>query len=762
MGNGNSSVTQAEVYADNPDGRSAELLSLIEAQCAYMRAETRRAIEAYLLTEHQAFAQRFDLDYFQALHVRAVGVSELTLADLERYVPQWKALVPENPAVRAGVIRRLALAYPIARGAAPRTWAALGGDDPAVQEAYRHAYGTPFETARASAPADDRERAAPQSEAESGLGDLEDRLEWINLPGGAVLFREGEESDSLYVIVSGRLRAVVVGEDGGERVLREMSRGEMVGELGVLTGEKRSATIYAIRDSAVVKMPKAALDRLMQSYPPVVMRITRTIANRLRLSHVTSRPTNTLMTFALVPAGASVPVADFARRLAGALAAYGATLHVNRARLDGWLGAGVADASPDGVANCRMVAWLSEQESHYRYLLYEADAAPSNWTSRCIRQADRVLILAEANADPQPRETERQMASTGTAARAELVLLHAPSTRRPLGTHRWLEPRRIHGHHHVRQDNEEDLERLVRRITGRALGLVLSGGAARGYAHIGVWRALREAGFPIDLVGGTSMGALLGAGYVLGLDDEGQLDQLLQSFASSRKVIDVTVPVVSLLASRKVTDILQTMFGDTRIEDLWRPFFCISSNLTRAKPMIHRQGPVWEAVRASLAIPGIFSPVLYEGDVLVDGGVLNNWPVDVMAEEFSQGGPIVAVNINPDRDLIREYNFGPSISGWRALLGRLSPFGKKIAAPSIFETIVRTMLVNDVQRARAKRGLADLHIHPPVERYATFDWDRYPEIREIGYCAAQQAIEEWRRNPSGSRLAECLKRSSAG
>jgi lysophospholipid hydrolase len=750
MSSGDSSGTQDKGQSDGSDRQPAGLLFRIEAQCIHMRVEIRRAVEAYLLSDDPAFARRFDFDYFQGLHVKAVDPRELAPADLERYAPHWKALVPEDPALRAGLIRLLGQKHRLCWEAAPRIREALGCDTLAVQEAYRRAEGKPLESAFAHGSDEESNRAASASTAESAVFRLEDCLEWIELPGGAVLFHEGEESHCLYVIVSGRLRAVVAGTEAGERALREMSRGEMVGELGVLTGEKRSATIRAIRDSVVLKLPQSALERVMQEYPSALVRINRTIANRLRLSHVASRPKNTLMTFALVPAAAGVPAADFSLRLAEGLAVSGATLHVNRARLESWLGAGVAEAPPDGIEHRRIVAWLSEQESHYRYILYEADPTPSNWTSRCIRQADRVLVLAEASADPTPGEVERQIALAGAEPRAELVLLHGPGTRRSAGASQWLAPRHVQGHYHVRQGDGADLGRLVRRLTGRALGLVLSGGAARGYAHIGVWRALREAGFQIDVVGGTSMGALLGAGYALGWEDDGQMDRLLRDFASFRKVVDVTLPMVSLLASRKVTDILLQVFGDTQIEDLWRPFFCISSNLTRAKLMIHRHGPLWRAVRASFAIPGVFSPVLHEGDVLVDGGVLNNWPVDVMAQEFSQGGPIVAVNISPDRDMVKDYQFGPSVSGWQVLLGRWNPFGKKVTAPSIYETILRTMTVNDVQRARAKRGLADLHIHPPVECYGAFDWDRYPEIIDLGYRAARQVIEEWRRDSAGS------------
>ena len=215
----------------------------------------------------------------------------------------------------------------------------------------------------------------------------------------------------------------------------------------------------------------------------------------------------------------------------------------------------------------------------------------------------------------------------------------------------------------------------MRRVTGRGLGLVLGGGGARGFAHIGVFKALRECGIAVDLVGGTSMGAILSATFAMGLNYEDTL-KLARQLASPLKLFDPTMPVVSFFASGKVTQVLERIYGDTQIEDLWMPCFCVSSNLTHAVAMVHRRGPLWQAVRASMAIPGVFSPILAEGDLLVDGCVLNNLPIDVM-QRLNHDGPIIAVNVFPDVDLLRDYHFGPSISGWQALAGKLNPLRRK-------------------------------------------------------------------------------------
>jgi len=233
--------------------------------------------------------------------------------------------------------------------------------------------------------------------------------------------------------------------------------------------------------------------------------------------------------------------------------------------------------------------------------------------------------------------------------------------------------------------------------------------------------------------------------------------RLAQELSSRQALFDLTLPLVSFFASHKVTSVMRKIFEDTQIEDLWKPFFCVSSNLTRATPMVHRSGPVWQSVRASCAVPGIFSPILYEGDLLVDGAMLNNLPIDVM-DDLSQGGPIVAVNVSPEIDLVQDYRFGPGISGWQVLVSRLSRPKNNIQAPSIFENILRSMSIADVNRVRSMLGLVDLYLCPPVGRFGILDFQCYAEIIEIGYQAAKQAIEAWQRHPSGSKLSEHLAR----
>jgi predicted acylesterase/phospholipase RssA len=254
-------------------------------------------------------------------------------------------------------------------------------------------------------------------------------------------------------------------------------------------------------------------------------------------------------------------------------------------------------------------------------------------------------------------------------------------------------------------------------------------------------RALEEAGVRIDVIGGTSMGALVGGSYAI---DHGYAEMVdyAKNSSSRKQLIDLTLPLTSFSASRKVTKLYQHMFGDIQIEDLWRPYFCVSSNLTRAEPMIHSEGSLWAAVRASSAIPAIFAPVQHSnGDVLVDGGVMNNLPIDVMRQRRDVGH-VIGINVIPAREKMRNYCFGPSISGWDILWRRINPFAQKLRAPSLFGSLMRTVEINDAYRMKPPtfQCVADLLIQLPLEQFRTLDFDSYAAIIECGYQATQQFI----------------------
>ncbi len=272
-----------------------------------------------------------------------------------------------------------------------------------------------------------------------------------------------------------------------------------------------------------------------------------------------------------------------------------------------------------------------------------------------------------------------QAGGTADGTQQSLILLHPNSNQEPRGTHAWLTPRQVSGHYHIRWDREADVARLARFLAGRAVGLVLSGGGTRGFAHIGVIRALAEAHVPIDFIGGTSMGSFIAAQYAMGWD----YDLMLQrNMALSRSVFDFTLPLVALLRGRRLARKLQLAFGERHIEDLWLPYFCVSSSLTRAEAVVHRLGPVWRSLRASAGLPGILPPLAYDGDWLVDGALLNNLPIDIMSN-LCDGGIVIAVDVGVSMDMAESVPYGESLSGWQVVWNKVNPFATKLNVPNI-------------------------------------------------------------------------------
>ncbi|MCE5279773.1 MAG: cyclic nucleotide-binding and patatin-like phospholipase domain-containing protein [Planctomycetaceae bacterium] len=575
---------------------------------------------------------------------------------------------------------------------------------------------------------------------EPTLAGIESVVEWVNLKRGDVLFRQGDSGDSLYLIVTGRVCVVRQGRDGPS-VIAELSRGESVGEMALITGEARSADIYAMRDSILLRLSREAFDKIVEQCPVLMRSIAKTLIGRLRAADESRAEGGLLRTVAVLPASTTVPAEDFCNRLVMALAPLGSVLHLTSQRVETILGTGAAQSAAGEAQAAALAAWLDEQEAAHRFIVLQCDGDASAWTHRCIRQADRVLVAARADADPTVGAVE-QAALAGqtqlTAARRTLVLLHADGSKLPSGTKRWLMPRSMHDHLHVRLDRDGDFARMARALAGRSIGLVLGGGGALGLAELGVIRALEEAGVPIDMVGGTSMGAVISCLHALGHDYHSGLKMNRAAWIDAKPFRAYALPFVSLFQSPRFDGIAKTACGYCDIEDLWLPFFCVSSNLTHSDMKVHRSGTLWRAVRASATIPGVAPPMVDDGDLLVDGGVVNNLPGDVMREQGAN--TVIVVDVHPEEEMHVEYEDMPSC--WQILWSRVLPMRKRINVPSLLSLLVRSTMMSSHNRKKAVHAAADLHFTPPVTHYKLLQFAAMDEIARIGYDYARQYIAQ--------------------
>jgi predicted acylesterase/phospholipase RssA len=255
-------------------------------------------------------------------------------------------------------------------------------------------------------------------------------------------------------------------------------------------------------------------------------------------------------------------------------------------------------------------------------------------------------------------------------------------------------------------------------------------------------RALEEAHVPVDTFGGASFGALMAAVRARG-DDSGGVAAAMQEFLIGRgSPIDLTAPAAALTGGRRIVSMLRDGFGDVQIEDLWHRFFCVSSNLTRGTLQVHTEGPVWNAVRASISIPGLFPPVNSgNGDVLVDGAVMNNLPVDVM-RPFNDGGPVVAVNLRGELSFrSQDLPHHGVLSGWKVFRRRINPFASPLELPGLIDVLLRTTEMGSVLSSKAMEQRADLVFHPPVHDIGLLEFGAHERLIEAGYRHAAQVLE---------------------
>ncbi len=499
--------------------------------------------------------------------------------------------------------------------------------------------------------------------------------------------------------------------------------GETVGEMALISGKPRSATVIALRDSELGRLSRAAFERLMLLHPQSLLCISRLMVQRLDSAQRQVRGRRAIpRTFAVLPHDEGVTSSSFAEALVRHLQSTGRTELVRTQR---------------GVEHT--TEWFHQIERANEFVVYLCDPAPSSWTKLCLRQADVLLLVAQVQA-PEARPLADwplpapQEAAAIQIQRTELVLLHEQSIG-PGSTARWLDLRPGVQHHHVRGD--ADIARMARLLVGSGLGIVLSGGGARGFAHIGVLRAIREAGVLIDAVGGTSIGAIIAAGFAMEWSDAELTARVRRSFVETNPLNDYTLPLVSLVSGRKVSRLLQREFSATAIEDVPLPFFCVSSNLTTGQMGVHRRGELWRWLRASVAIPGILPPVVHNGELFVDGASINNLPVDVMRDAGI--GRIIGVDVGGDRVFTTDSVDSDAPPLWKIVQW----FSRRRQRVNILQILWRAGMINNASQRAARHEISDLLLQPPLEQIDMLNWKGFDRAIDAGYRYTVQRLAGW-------------------
>lgn len=521
----------------------------------------------------------------------------------------------------------------------------------------------------------------------AALTELRDHAEQVELEAGSYLFHAGEASDSLYVVRNGRLQVLQ-----NDVVLRELGRGEVVGELGFLIDAPRSASIRAVRDSTLIRLTKVEFDKIADS--GLLASLVRALATRLYQNPppAVQRPASPAVVVAVVGVDAGALVSMVAAELITALSTR--LRVVNPGRVD-----------RDGLERAELAA---------DKVVLRAAADDADWRDFCLRSADRVVLVA---GDPAPPTDTLHARAFG----ADLVLTGPPASREDRRA--WEElitPRSVHG---VRPAHaNDDLRPLAARISGRSIGLVLSGGAARAFAHLGVLEELEAAGVVVDRLAGTSMGAIIAAFAATGMDAAAVDANIYEYFIRSNPTSDYTLPSKGLITGRRTLAALRSAHGERRVEELPKEFRCVSVDLLARRPVIHRRGPLADVVGCSLRVPGLYAPIIYDGTLHVDGGVLDNLPVGTLAREE---GPLIAVSIGSGND---------------AHSATKEPRAPRI--PSIVDTLMRTMTIGSAMASSQMLTQVDVAIHPDVGGVGFLEWHQIDVAREAGRLATREALPQ--------------------
>ena len=551
---------------------------------------------------------------------------------------------------------------------------------------------------------------------------------WFSLPGGRVLFHAGEEADRLYFVLAGRLGVVQRAEGQEPQFLGVIRPGEPAGEMAMIAGTAHTATVVALRDSELMAMPRSAFLQAIQRDPAIMAELAHLMI--LRARHTGGGSAGEPAVFGFIGLCPGAQVRELVDKIEAAVTALG-----------------YAVAAAGAEVQSAPTEWFSNLEERHDIVLYAAEHEDIGWKAIVGRQVDRLFCVGLGDR-PAPSSPQGFAAPPLLEQRlVDLIMVQPPGQALPLNTQPWIEAARASRHFHMRRDDSADLARIARILTGQSVGLVLSGGGARAYAHIGAIRALHETGTPIDFLGGTSMGGIIAAGIAMGWSDEELEWRIRKAFVETNPLDDIAFPLIAMTRGEKVRERLAEHFGDVLIPDLWLPFFCVSTDLTAGNYRVHRRGLLREALRASIALPGILPPVSQGGHVLVDGAVTKNMPSDIMRS--MQLGPIVGVDVAEARGLTAEDIEAPP-STWRWLMS-----GEWRKGPPIVSVLMRAATISTNHEQAAARAFTDILIAPDIGPVEIQDWKAYDPAVEAGYRATKEAlakldkpVTELRRRPT--------------
>lgn len=587
---------------------------------------------------------------------------------------------------------------------------------------------------------------------EAKKNELKKSIELIQLNGQEVLLKQGDTPDYLYLVYSGRLAAYLENGLWQDNIVGFIHHGEMIGEMSLIDDLPRSVSIRALRQSVLLKISNVVLKKLMMETPEMILRMTRLISERLKL--LMTKPysqrinKHKIQIIAVMAAGSGNNTAVFLKQVMPILQQCEKVCEFSQDSIPRGLEGTQDSHLGSNVSRARRLAKL---ENEYSLIIMYCGHELSEWSLFCLHNADCFLAIAEEDTDKELNNIETYIQENSTqfvAVNKMLVCWHQDPNKIIKHTSDWLKKRFVSRLHHVCFEKPQTTRRLVRVLTNRCIGLVLSGGGVFGLAHIGVIKALHEAGIEIDAVAGVSSGAIIAALLAQEMDDKTIVERILQVLRNTRKkrFFMWQLPLASLIKPARMHKIIFDLLQDVCIEDLWVHFFCVACNLGTTKDAVFLKGSLVEAVLASNSLPGMLPPMLINGELYVDGGVTNTMPGDIMKESF--GGVTIAVNVSQKRNIEIDTTHLHFPSTREIMRARLNPFKPYTKVPFIPEIIARSFIIGNKRKLNEVNAIVDYLIEPDFRTITRVNYGKMDELIEIGYRAAKEQIAQWEMEPT--------------
>ncbi|MEI6242444.1 MAG: patatin-like phospholipase family protein, partial [Chlamydiota bacterium] len=538
---------------------------------------------------------------------------------------------------------------------------------------------------------------------------------YLILQKGKPLLLQGEKEEHFYLIVTGRF--YVYQEEKKITFLGELGPHDTIGELSLLADEISAVSIIANKNSSVLSFPKNSFLLLLQhTFPHLIKKLAKNVD--LLLQKPTYFHKNEKFCFLPV----NVQKQDFSQCIQNFLQEVKEP-HRHLTPKDFY--------EKDSF----------EEDSDAPYIFYEGENTLTPWTKWCMQEADRIIFVINPHLPYTCNLLDPFSSQFSPSFLSEEILFIHPKDSTPSRTDLWLQLHPCKAHHHLFLEDKKSYEHLYRILMGKGIHLVLGGGGARAFAHIGILQACKESDFPIDRIGGSSISALFGALYALGFNVQ---DVCRDIFTNLHRLMDYTVPTVSLLEGKKFFKYLQEIFHELHIEDTWIPFFSVSSDIATLQPYMHTKGRIDKAILASSSLPGIFPPVHKDGIFHIDGSLSNILPLDLMAE-FGKEGIIVGIDVALLQEPKSHSQSPPYFSLGKYLLNKF--IGKKDSFPTIFDTLLYSTFLHSTSKKEEllNQNLAHLYICPPLQEISSLQFSAFDSIVEKGYQYATQHMDEWKK-----------------